>query len=120
MERIGTIYKTAIEQRAMRKYISLLLSVVLIVSLSACRRHSKFDPSKDTMIRMETTAGVIVFKLYKDTPKHRANFIKIMDEGIIDGTLFHRVIRDFMIQGGDPDSKDAPPGKELGTGGPRY
>lgn len=120
MERIGTIYKTAIEQRAMRKYISLLLSVVLIVSLSACRRHSKFDPSKDTMIRMETTAGVIVFKLYKDTPKHRANFIKIMDEGIIDGTLFHRVIKDFMIQGGDPDSKDAPPGKELGTGGPRY
>ncbi len=120
MERIGTIYKTAIEQRAMRKYISLLLSVVLIVSLSACRRHSKFDPSKDTMIRMETTAGVIVFKLYKDTPKHRANFIKIMDEGIIDRTLFHRVIKDFMIQGGDPDSKDAPPGKELGTGGPRY
>ncbi len=120
MERIGTIYKTAIEQRAMRKYISLLLSVVLIVSLSACRRHSKFDPSKDTMIRMETTAGVIVFKLYKDTPRHRANFIKIMDEGIIDGTLFHRVIKDFMIQGGDPDSKDAPPGKELGTGGPRY
>lgn len=98
----------------------LLISFVLVGGLTSCRRHTKIDPSKDTMIRMETTAGVIVLKLYKDTPKHRDNFIKIIDDGIIEGTLFHRVVKDFMIQGGDPESKDAPPGKMLGSGGPRY
>lgn len=104
----------------MKKYLALLLCVLLLGSLTACKRHTKIDPNKDTMIRMETTAGVIVLKLYKDTPKHRDNFIKIMDEGLIEGTLFHRVVKDFMIQGGDPESKDAPQGKMLGSGGPRY
>lgn len=104
----------------MKKYLALLLCVLLLGSLTACKRHTKIDPTKDTMIRMETTAGVIVLKLYKDTPKHRDNFIKIMDEGLIEGTLFHRVVKDFMIQGGDPESKDAPQGKMLGSGGPRY
>jgi peptidylprolyl isomerase len=72
------------------------------------------------MIRMETTAGDIVLRLYKDTPKHRENFIKLINKGVLEGTLFHRVIKDFMIQGGDPDSKGAPQGKELGSGGLPY
>lgn len=64
--------------------------------------------------------GDIVVRLYDETPKHRDNFVKLAKEGYFDGTLFHRVIRDFMIQGGDPDSKGAPAGKNLGTGGPDY
>lgn len=64
--------------------------------------------------------GDIVVRLYDETPIHRDNFIKLAKEGYYDGTLFHRVIKDFMIQGGDPDSKGAPAGKMLGVGGPDY
>lgn len=64
--------------------------------------------------------GDIIVRLYDETPKHRDNFIKLASEGYYNGTLFHRVIKDFMIQGGDPDSIGAPAGKMLGTGGPDY
>ena len=73
-----------------------------------------------TRVRIKTSMGDIVVRLYYETPKHRDNFVKLAKEGYFDGTLFHRVIRDFMIQGGDPDSKGAPAGKNLGTGGPDY
>ncbi|WP_024989445.1 peptidylprolyl isomerase [Segatella albensis] len=73
-----------------------------------------------TKVIIKTTKGDIRVRLYDETPKHRDNFIKLAKEGYFDGTLFHRVIKDFMIQGGDPDSKDAPKGKRLGTGGPDY
>lgn len=73
-----------------------------------------------TKIRIKTTEGDIVVRLYDETPKHRDNFIKLVKEEFFNGTLFHRVIKDFMIQGGDPDSKNAPQGKRLGTGGPGY
>lgn len=73
-----------------------------------------------TRVRIKTSMGDIVVRLYDETPKHRDNFVKLAKEGYFDGTLFHRVIRDFMIQGGDPDSKGAPAGKNLGTGGPDY
>ena len=69
---------------------------------------------------IKTTEGDIKVRLYDETPQHRDNFIKLAKEGYFDGTLFHRVIKDFMIQGGDPDSKGAPKGKMLGTGGPDY
>lgn len=71
-------------------------------------------------LKINTTEGEIIVRLYDDTPQHRDNFIKLAKEGYFDGTLFHRVIKDFMIQGGDPDSKGAPAGKRLGTGGPGY
>lgn len=64
--------------------------------------------------------GDIVVRLYDETPIHRDNFVKLAKEGYYDGTLFHRVIKNFMIQGGDPDSKGAPAGKMLGVGGPDY
>lgn len=73
-----------------------------------------------TKVRIKTTEGNIVVRLYDETPKHRDNFIKLVKECFFDGTLFHRVIKDFMIQGGDPDSKGAPKGKMLGTGGLGY
>lgn len=71
-------------------------------------------------VKIQTTSGDIVVRLYDETPLHRDNFVKLASEGYYDGTLFHRVIADFMIQGGDPDSKGAPAGKQLGTGGPGY
>mgnify|MGYP004551274185 CR=1 FL=1 len=73
-----------------------------------------------TRLKIKTTEGEIIVALYDETPKHRDNFIKLAKEGYFDGTLFHRVIKDFMIQGGDPNSKDAEPGQMLGTGGPGY
>lgn len=71
-------------------------------------------------LKIETSKGNIIVRLYDETPKHRDNIIKLANEGYYDGTLFHRVIKDFMIQGGDPDSKGAPKGKQLGAGGPDY
>lgn len=64
--------------------------------------------------------GDILVRLYDETPLHRDNFLKLAAEGYLNGTLFHRVIKDFMIQGGDPESKNAPSGKSLGSGGPGY
>ncbi len=79
--------------------------------------HPKFEHMK---VKIETTLGDITVRLYDETPIHRDNFVKLVKEGYYDGTLFHRVIKDFMIQGGDPDSKGAPAGKMLGVGGPDY
>ncbi len=73
-----------------------------------------------TRLKIRTTEGAILIRLYDETPKHRDNFLKLAKEAYFKGTLFHRVIRGFMIQGGDPDSKNAPKGKMLGTGGPDY
>ena len=64
--------------------------------------------------------GDITVRLYDETPLHRDNFLKLAAEDFFNGTLFHRVIKDFMIQGGDPESKGAPAGKNLGSGGPGY
>ena len=71
-------------------------------------------------VRIQTMLGDIVVRLFDETPLHRDNFVKLVKEGYYDGTLFHRVIKDFMVQGGDPDSKGAPAGKMLGMGGPGY
>lgn len=71
-------------------------------------------------VKIETMLGDIVVRLYDETPIHRDNFVKLAKEGYYDGTLFHRVIKNFMIQGGDPDSKGAPAGKMLSVGGPDY
>jgi cyclophilin family peptidyl-prolyl cis-trans isomerase len=74
----------------------------------------------DETIVISTSKGDIHLKLYKDTPLHGNNFVKLAKEGFFDSILFHRVIEGFMIQGGDPDSKGAKPGVQLGEGGPGY
>ena len=71
-------------------------------------------------VKIHTTQGDILVGLYDETPLHRDNFLRLAAEGYYDGTLFHRVIRDFMIQGGDPESKGASANQSLGTGGPGY
>ncbi len=74
----------------------------------------------DVRIGVKTTLGSFTVLLYGDTPKHRDNFVKLVNEGYYDSTLFHRVIKDFMVQAGDPDSKNAAAGQHLGAGGPDY
>jgi cyclophilin family peptidyl-prolyl cis-trans isomerase len=75
---------------------------------------------KGSKVRISTSFGDMIVVLYDETPKHRDNFLKLAGEGFYNGLLFHRVMRNFMIQGGDPDSKNAPAGKQLGVGGPGY
>lgn len=71
-------------------------------------------------VQIVTEKGICVVRLYNETPKHRDNFVKLAKSQYYDGTLFHRVIQNFMIQGGDPDSKNAVGGAQLGNGGPGY
>src|SRR5476651_2196723 len=75
---------------------------------------------KKPYVRIKTSYGQCIIRLYNETPKHRDNFIKLAKQGFYNGTLFHRVIQNFMIQGGDPDSKNAKPGVELGNGDLKY
>lgn len=90
------------------------------VVLTAMIMASCTEKKKATYVTIETEFGVMKAELYNETPIHRDNFIKLAKEGYYDGTLFHRVMKGFMIQGGDPNSIDAPAGKRLGTGGPGY
>jgi len=72
------------------------------------------------VVELNTTLGVIKVRLYNDTPLHRDNFLKLVADGTYDGVLFHRVIKDFMVQTGDPESKNAGPDARLGAGDPGY
>ncbi len=72
------------------------------------------------LVEIETEFGTMTAELYNSTPKHRDNFIKLAEEGYYNDLLFHRVINGFMIQGGDPNSRNAPAGQMLGSGGPNY
>lgn len=101
------------------KQIFILAAILFSITATAQPISNK-TVNKSTMIEITTSYGTMVFKLYNETPLHRDNFIKLAQEGYYDGTLFHRVIRNFMIQGGDPDSKMAKPGQMLGNGGPSY
>jgi peptidyl-prolyl cis-trans isomerase B (cyclophilin B) len=76
--------------------------------------------TKDDTVTMVTTMGTIKLRLYKETPKHQANFVKLCKSGFYNNVLFHRVINQFMIQSGDPESKAAVPGQMYGSGGPGY
>lgn len=90
---------------------------------AAVEQSDKNEPiakEKEVRALIHTDLGDIEVKLYNETPKHRDNFIKLAKEGYFNGTLFHRVINGFMIQGGDPDSRNAEPGVMLGNGGPDY
>ena len=100
----------------------LFILAALIMVFTACGAGSKksSDMEKRTQVKIETTMGEIVVELYNETPKHRDNFIKLAKEGVYDSTLFHRVIRQFMIQAGDPESKNATDTAQLGSGDVGY
>ena len=94
--------------------------IALILSLGLLPAAVTAQSTTDSLVSIRTPEGEILVKLYEDTPLHRSNFLKLAGEGFFDSTLFHRVIAGFMIQGGDPDSKNAPFNMELGNGGPGY
>ena len=106
----------------MRIKHSLILLVVLgLLSLNTFGQKKKKDKlGKESLVLIQTDFGDIKIKLYNQTPIHRDNFLKLVEEGLYDSTLFHRVIPQFMIQGGDPDSKGAKEGTKLGDGGMGY
>jgi len=93
-----------------RIIFALIMGFALL--FSACDSRKK--------VVIETEYGNMTAVLYDETPQHRDNFIKLANEGFYDDLLFHRIIKGFMIQGGDPDSKGAAPGQRLGMGGPGY
>ncbi|MBR5783583.1 MAG: peptidylprolyl isomerase [Bacteroidales bacterium] len=105
-----------------RKKLTFLAFFLLIFSVSFSQNAKKQEIKKDTetYVLVETPYGNMKFLLYNDTPLHRENFIKLVKNGFFDGLLFHRVINNFMIQGGDPKSKNAKAGEMLGNGGPGY
>lgn len=108
----------------MKKNIIILLTI-LVAGATACQSGKKknvnpMEDQKETVVKIETTMGDIKVKLYNETPLHRDNFIKLVKAGTYEGTLFHRVIKDFMIQAGDPDSRNAAKGRMLGSGDVGY
>lgn len=102
-----------------RFLISLLFFGLLTPAMGQNAKKVK-PPKKDQLILLKTEFGDMLLRLYDDTPLHKANFIKLAEEGFFDGTTFHRVIKEFMVQGGDPYSKDPAKKKLAGTGGPGY
>jgi len=102
----------------MRNFLkgTILLTAMLFV---ACG-NAQDKGEKRKMVIIKTEYGDMKVALYNETPKHRDNFLKLTKQGYYNGLLFHRVISEFMIQGGDPDSRNAKPGQQLGEGGPSY
>lgn len=89
-------------------------------SSKTIKEMTKQNKPGDVLVEIKTTEGDLTVRLFGDTPRHRDNFVKLAKEGYYNGVLFHRVINEFMVQTGDPDSKTAPAGKMLGSGGPGY
>ena len=87
--------------------------VLVLLLFTSCKEKSVY-------IKIETDKGDMIVRLYDETPLHKANMMKLVEEGYYEDLLFHRVIENFMVQGGDPDSRNAPAGARLGTGGPDY
>jgi cyclophilin family peptidyl-prolyl cis-trans isomerase len=97
----------------MKKLLLALVSICIATTLFAQKKN-------ENKIVIETEYGKIVLALYENTPKHRDNMMKLVKQKFYDSTLFHRVIPNFVIQGGDPDSKKAAPGQQLGEGDLSY
>lgn len=105
----------------MKQFILPLLVISLMfVACETETQPKETEAEKRVQLEMQTTQGSMLIELYNETPKHRDNFLKLAEEGAFDSLLFHRVINDFMIQSGDPDSKYASQGDTLGNGDRDY
>jgi cyclophilin family peptidyl-prolyl cis-trans isomerase len=105
--------------------LPLLLISLMFISCQSNTQTKEEETEKQVQseryrIEMQTTQGTMILELYNETPKHRDNFVKLTEEGAFDSLLFHRVIENFMIQGGDPDSRNAGPDDTLGNGDRDY
>ena len=103
-----------------KRYLFILLIILFFGMSCESKKATTTEANDNVCVDIETTMGHIKVKLYNETPAHRDNFIKLVKEGYYNGTLFHRVINKFMIQGGDGDSRNAKPGQRLGMGDPGY
>jgi cyclophilin family peptidyl-prolyl cis-trans isomerase len=99
------------------KNVNSLITLFILISLTTMMTSVT---NAQAIVVFQTTAGDIKIKLYDETIKHKENFIKLVKQGYYNGVLFHRVIPQFMIQTGDPNSKSSQPGQSLGNGGPGY
>lgn len=101
-----------------------ILFTLILCCITACtgnqKKNNNMANDNATLVKIETTMGDITVKLYDETPKHKENFIKLVKEGVYDSTLFHRVIKNFMIQAGDPTSKTTSATDTLGSGDVGY
>ncbi len=107
----------------MKIVLKISLTLALFLAVFACNKKTASPEAVEEQrerIEMVTDHGTMIIELYNETPLHRDNFIKLANERAFDSLLFHRVIDSFMIQGGDPDSKNAKPGDTLGNGGLEY
>lgn len=108
----------------MKYILPIIIALALSIGLRAHNPNTEMNDLQtnpgDVKVLLQTSMGDITLLLYGDTPLHTENFVKLVNEGFYDGLLFHRVIDSFMIQGGDPTSKNAPKGKRLGEGDPNY
>jgi len=125
----------------MKRVLALSLIVTMALLFSGCKNGNKNqekdinldqpsfsqgevqqpeEVAEEPVFKISTSMGDITVKLYKETPLHRDNFVKLARSGYYDGMLFHRVIKDFMIQGGDPFTKQEGKEAQYGTGGPNY
>jgi cyclophilin family peptidyl-prolyl cis-trans isomerase len=102
------------------KKIAFLSFILILMMNVASSGQGATAGQKQVKFVIHTEFGDMKGVLYNETPKHRDNFVKLVKSGFYDGLLFHRVIMGFMIQGGDPQSKNAKPGQQLGNGGPGY
>lgn len=100
----------------MKKIHVLFISAILLLSGLHVAAQQQVASQPETLVLIQTSMGKIKVKLFNETPLHRDNFIKLVKEGKYNGLLFHRIIKQFMVQGGDVDSKDAPMDKTLGNG----
>jgi len=103
------------------KVLKVIFYLTISMAVSSCflsKNNNK--KTKAELVLLETTHGNMKLRLYDQTPIHKSNFLALVDSGFYDGLLFHRVIPKFMAQTGDPDSRNAKPGKNLGNGGPGY
>jgi len=104
----------------MRKYLLVCFACVISICLFSQQNVKLKKKDRRRNVELITTEGTIVLRLYDSTPLHRDNFLKLVKSHFYDSILFHRVIKNFMIQAGDPNSKQAPSGQPLGNGGPGY
>jgi peptidyl-prolyl cis-trans isomerase B (cyclophilin B) len=105
----------------MKTFLKIFCCTILVhIAMSNSNSRALAAGQPETRVYLETNYGKVILRIYNSTPLHRDNFVKLVREGFYDGLLFHRVIKDFMIQGGDPESKTAIKGAMLGNGGPGY
>ena len=114
MNRLSTLSQQATQTTLHAAKLTALCTLFLLCFLSC--KDKPLDPNKPVYVEIETSMGDVEVVLYDDTPLHRDNFVKLCQSDIYEGMLFHRIIKDFVVQGGDPESKKREPGVLYGDG----